>query len=536
MAVPWRRIAVPAAAVGVLVPAALGTHALLSDSGNSGGTPAGIRATGSADPDSAPDDGTSAANPEGAVAAKPSTAPAGSSRSVPVRLSSYDARNKRAVLKPADGKSVRKGDVIAAAPNRHAPSGALFKVGEVTGSQGGEVRVTTVPATLPELLGDQKVDQKAALRAGELTVRPLSSGVTVQQPPAGGGQDDGAPTAPSDSASPSSDGASPSPGDTGGSDAGTATGGKGESTPPAGSPSPSPSASGTAHGQLTRSGARAAHTSSLASSRTGALSPVAAKARAKAPAGLRLGVNVPLPKGVEATGKSPARLSGEVTFRPELIFQYQKRGGLNLLPERASIGLGGSYGYAWQVHGKVRGTADTGETAVPLAAVTGRHVFWVGPVPVVVSTEVTFTYRFTADGSIELDADQRTSGSFAVGANYDRAHGWQPLHKAQQQTKGAAPRVAGAATATARVGARAQVFLYDTAGVGGDLSVHLTGRAAAATGGGAPAWALSAGYDLKTELMLQLKIFGIEIVDLRTTPFALHDERKLFGSGKLPPV
>ncbi|WP_254885398.1 hypothetical protein [Streptomyces sp. NA02950] len=48
----------------------------------------------------------------------------------------------------------------------------------------------------------------------------------------------------------------------------------------------------------------------------------------------------------------------------------------------------------------------------------------------------------------------------------------------------------------------AQVFLYDTAGVGGDLSVHLTGRAAAATRGRAPAWALSAGYDLGTELML----------------------------------
>ena len=34
--------------------------------------------------------------------------------------------------------------------------------------------------------------------------------------------------------------------------------------------------------------------------------------------------------------------------------------------------------------------------------------------------------------------------------------------------------------------------------------------------------------------MLQLKIFGIQLVDLRTTPFALHDERKLFGRGKLP--
>ncbi|MFI9048283.1 hypothetical protein [Streptomyces sp. NPDC053427] len=525
MAVSWRRIAVPAAAVGVLVPAALGAHALLSDSGNSGAPPTGIRAAGSADPDGVPDGSAGATGPEGgAVVAKPSDAPAGSGRSLPVRLSSYDARNGQAVWKPAAGKTVRTGDVVAAAPNRHAPSGALFKVGKVTGSRGGEVRVTTVPATLSELLGDRKVDRRAGLRAGELTVKPLSSGVTVQHPPAGGDQDSGAPSAPSDGASlPSGDTSAGA-----NADSGADAGGTGRDAPAEGSPGPSASATGAARAQLTGPGARAAQPSP----RGDALPRDAAKALTT----LRLGIDVPLPKGVEATGKSPARLSGEVTFRPELIFQYEKRGGPNLLPQRAAIGLGGSYAYDWQVHGKVRGTADTGQIAVPLAAVTGRHVFWVGPVPVVVSTEVTFTYRFTAGGRIVLDADQRTSGSFAIGAHYDRGHGWRPLHEAHQRTKGAAPRVAGAASATARIGTHAQVFLYDTAGVGGDLSVHLTGRAAAATDGRAPAWALSAGYDLKTELMLRLKIFGIEIANLRTTPFALHDERKLFGRGKLPAV
>ncbi|MEU9498028.1 hypothetical protein [Streptomyces sp. NPDC048196] len=514
MAVSWRRIAVPAAAVGVLVPAALGTHALLTDSNDPGTPPTGIRAAGTADPDAAADDGAAAAGPQGAVVAKPSNAPAGSGRSVSVQLASYDAQRKQAVLKPSAGKSVRTGDVIAAAPNRHAPSGALFKVGKVTGSHDGEVQVTTVPATLPELLGDQKVDRRAALRPGELTVKPLSSGVSVRNPSPG----TGGPATPSDGAStPSGEPSTPT-----------------DNSPDASaSPSPSATASDSASASRTpRSGLTGA--GAAANAPDEALSPEARKKLTT----LHLGINVPLPKGVEATGKSPARLSGEVAFRPELIFQYNKRGGMNLLPERAAIGLGGSYSYGWQVHGKVRGTADTGQVSVPLAAVTGRHVFWVGPVPVVVSTEVTFTYRFTAGGRIVLDADQRTTGSFAVGAKYDRGHGWQPLNEAHQQTKGGTPHVEGAATATARVGAHAQVFLYDTAGVGGDLSVHLTGRAAAATGAGhgAPAWALSAGYDLKTQLMLQLKVFGIQIVDLRTTPFALHDERKLFGHGKLPPA
>ncbi|MCZ1006235.1 hypothetical protein [Streptomyces lydicus] len=504
MAVSWRRIAVPAAAVGVLVPAALGAHALLSGPDAPRTSSAGIPATGTTVPGAVPDDAR-ASGPEGAAAvARPSDAPTRSGNSVSVQLSSYDAHRKQAELKPSAGKTVRTGDVIAAAPNRHAPSGALFKVGKVTGSHDGKVRVTTAPATLSELLGDQKVDQRAALRPGEVSVKPLSSGVTVHKPASGAGADAGGPATPS-----------------GGPD--TPSG-----TPDANaSASPSPSASGSSgvRTQLVPSGKRPTPTPSGST-----LSPDARKALTT----LRLGVDVPLPKGVEATGKSPARLAGEVTFRPELIFQYEKRGGLNLLPQRAAIGLGGSYGYGWQVHGKVRKTADTGQIAVPLAAVTGRHVFWVGPVPVVVSTEVTFTYRFTAGGRIVLDADQRTSGAFAVGAKYDRQHGWQPLHEAYQQTKGATPRVEGAASATARVGTRAQVFLYDTAGVGGELSVHLTGRAAAAGGGGAPAWELRAGYDLKTELMLQLKIFGIQIADLRTTPFALHDERKIFGRGKLP--
>ncbi|WP_327687870.1 hypothetical protein [Streptomyces tubercidicus] len=520
MAVSWRRIAVPAAAVGVLVPAALGTHALLSGPDEPRTSSAGIPASGPTAPGAVPDDARASGPEGGAAVARPSDAPTRSGNSVSVQLSSYDAHRKQAELKPSAGKTVKTGDVIAAAPNRHAPSGALFKVGKVTGTRDGKVRVTTAPATLSELLGDQKVDQRTALRPGEVSVKPLSSGVTVKKQAAGSGSDSDGTAAPSG-------------------EPGTPSGSSSGSPDATASPSPSASESSASgspgnRSRLAPSATRPAPSSSPSSSPSSGdtLPPEARKALTT----LRLGLNVPLPEGVQATAKSPARLSGEVSFRPELIFQYEKRGGLNLLPQRAAVGLGGSYAYGWQVHGKVQGTADTGVRSVPIAAVTGRHVFWVGPVPVVVSTEVTFTYRFTADGRIVLDADQRTSGAFAVGAKYERSQGWQPLHEARQQTKGGTPRVEGAATATARIGAQAQVFLYDTAGVGGDLSVHLTGRAAGATDGGAPAWALSAGYDLKTELMLQLKIFGIQIADLRTTPFALHDERKLFGRGKLPPA
>ncbi|MER7156308.1 hypothetical protein ABT366_36465, partial [Streptomyces lydicus] len=76
MAVSWRRIAVPAAALGVLVPAALGTHALLSDSGDAGPSTAGARPSGSAGPEAVPDDAAAPGSEGAAVVAKPSNAPA----------------------------------------------------------------------------------------------------------------------------------------------------------------------------------------------------------------------------------------------------------------------------------------------------------------------------------------------------------------------------------------------------------------------------------------------------------------------------
>ncbi|MBT2528341.1 hypothetical protein J7E91_23735 [Streptomyces sp. ISL-99] len=537
MAVSWRRAALPAAVLGILVPAGFGAQALLSGAVDPLGRDAAA---------SRPRSGASAPAFAGAetaegdaVVAQPTAKPDRRVHASSVRIASYDQRQRRAVLTTTGKEPVRTGDVVASAPNRSAPTGALFKVAEVTGTSGGEVTVTTAPATLPELLGDRTVNQRAAVAADRLRVKPLSSGVTATTGrPADASRTPAAPR-------PESTGrgtATPSP----------ALPDASASASPSASATASASASATPHGtadgasQAASERAGAAFGAPAAGASTGAPATDSAPAPAPESSGLprdaatplttlRLGLDVPLPAGIEATDRSPARLAGEVRFTPEVFFQYEKRAGLSVLPERAAVGLGGSYGYDWQVHGKVTRAVDSGEITTPLASVTGQHTFWVGPVPVVVNTEVVFVYRFTADGRIVLDAEQRTAGSFDIGARYDRKEGWQPVRHAEQRTEGGKPRVEGAATAKATVGARASVSLYDTAGVSGELSVQLTGRAAAATGA-APAWELTAGYDLRTELMLQLKIFGIRIVDLRTTPYTLHGERRLFGQGTLPPV
>ncbi|MFF9086605.1 hypothetical protein ACF1BE_09390 [Streptomyces sp. NPDC014991] len=505
MAFSWRRVALPAAVLGILVPAGLGAQALLSPSGDA---PSAVAAPLSSA--SAPAYEEVESDGAGAVVGQPSARPDRRVHSASVRVAAYDRGQRRAVLKTSERGAVRAGDVVASAPTRSAPAGALFKVAKVVRSNGDEVSVTTAPATLPELLGERSVERRAAVPAGELRVKPLSEGVTATTDRASAAAS--APVSPSPTGPVPSHAApsvSPEP-------AGTGTGAGTASPVPSASPSPSLTASSEA--------------SAPASAPTASAGPGLPREAATPLTTLRLALDVPLPAGIEATDRSPARLAGEVRFTPEVFFQYEKRRGLSVLPERAAVGLGGSYAYDWQVHGKVSRAVDSGEVTRPLAAVTGRHTFWVGPVPVVVNTEVVFVYRFTADGRIVLDADQRTSGSFDIGARYDRANGWQSVRHAEQRTEGDQPRVEGAATAKAVIGARTKVSLYDAAGVGGDLSVQLRGRASGASDA-EPAWELTAGYDLKTELTLQLKIFGISVVDLRTTPFTLHGERRLFGQG-----
>ncbi|MBB1243655.1 hypothetical protein GL263_08795 [Streptomyces durbertensis] len=527
----------PAAALAILVPAGLGVGTLLSSSGEA----PTHRAAGPGSTASAPAYEEAESDGAGAVVAQPTDRPDRRVHSASVRVAAYDPGQRRAVLKATERGAVRAGDVVASAPTRSAPAGALFKVAKVTESRGDEVTVTTAPATLPELLGERSVKQRAAIPARELSVRPLSKGVTAttdrpsaaESAPASPSPADSAPADPapptdSPSSSVPTDTDTDTDTDTGtGTDTGTDSTGTGTDTgtdTDTGTASPAPSASSSPTLDTP------AKTPSPSSAPAQTTAPGLPREGATPLTTLRLALDVPLPAGIEATDRSPARLAGEVRFTPEVFFQYEKRGGLSVLPERAAVGLGGSYGYDWQVHGKVSRAVDSGEITRPLAAVTGRHTFWVGPVPVVVNTEVVFVYRFTADGRIVLDADQRTTGSFDIGARYDRAQGWQPVRHAEQRTEGDRPRVEGAATAQAVIGARAKVSLYDAAGVGGDLSVQLRGRASAASDG-KPAWELTAGYDLKTELMLQLQIFGISVVDLRTTPFTLRGERRLFGQG-----
>ncbi|MFF3747696.1 hypothetical protein [Streptomyces kronopolitis] len=545
MAIPWRRIAVPIVAVAVLVPAGLGAQALLSPD-----------STGDGENPGAPIAYVAPVAKSGSTAGK-SNASAKPTPALAVSLSSYQPQLHQAVLKTSGTVPIKAGDVIASPPTSSAPSGALFKVKEVTSSRDDLVTVTTAPATIVELLGSSSVDKKTGLTPDEIDVKPLSTGVTAQKlegiapsPAASNGATHTPsappaklPTTPSEASSNPSAWAPPPINEP--------HAARNQSTPtplpPSGSPSQRSNTS-PAHDpgesrsdpsvfpseSRTRPSAAPAEPSKPSTQPSHA--PVASPSESPLPPGkklttLKLSLNVPLPPSIEATDEAPPQLSGGVQFSPELFFQYKKRGGLNLLPQQAMVGLGGSYAYNWNIHGKVNKSADTGDIVKPLAVVNGRHTFWIGPIPIVVNANVNFSYRFSADGHISLDAQQKTTGAFAVGARYTRQSGWKPLRQSQQETTGEAPKVSGTASATARVGADVAVSLYDAAGVSSQNSVYLKGQAAADRG--KLSWALYAGYDMKTSLKLQLKIFGIEVVNYKSSFPELHGERKIFGQDGL---
>jgi hypothetical protein len=502
-----------------------------------------------------------------------------------VRLASYRASAGTALLATEDGAAaeVRPGDVIASPPSAAAPRGALFKVAKATTVSAG-IEVETAPATLSDALGAADVDRTFQAKDVEMSVTPLAAGVRpAAQAPAlpgaatGSGKTSAPPTP--NAAKPGSAGTKPTtpsaakPAPAGAkpttpSAAKPAPAGANPTTPSAAKPAPAganPTTPSSAK-PTTPSGAKATPgaaqpTPSTANNARNTAKPTAsaatpASSSAKpapsntaeatipgvaiggttilAPArtadgGLLLTLDIPLAgvAGITGTARGGPKLSGWVGLTPELIFSYGGR--------RAEIGVGGKYTYGWQVHAALAGIADTGERALrlPFAEVHLSQTFWIGPVPVVLSVDLTYFYRLTAQGSLSIDTEQTTTGEFAVGAAYDSRTGWGPLNRNRATTSGdAQPIVTGRGDLRATVGADLAVFLYDAAGVTGRLAPYV--RAAVDASLERLRWGVYAGFDLTATLTLQLKIFGITILkaDLPVPP--VHAEWKVAASDPEP--
>jgi hypothetical protein len=438
----------------------------------------------------------STAKPTAAAGGGTQATAAGKSYVGGVRLASYSASTGTALLATEGGKAatVQTGDVIASPPSKAAPNGALFTVAKTTKTAAG-TKVTTAPATLSDALGATVVDRTFPAEDLTMTVKTLAAGV---KPVAG---------------TPALSGS------------GTAT------TTSSASPSASPSVSSSPTASASPGGAALP---SLAVGGTTILNPTRT-----ADGGLLLSLNIPLTgvAGITGTSKGGPTLAGWVGLTPKLVFSYGQKSVDGAKPFQAEIGVGGKYTYGWQVHAALAGLADTGEKAIslPFATVHLSQTFWIGPVPVVLSVDLTYFYRLTASGDLSIDSEQTTTGEFAVGAAYDSRTGWGPLNRNSATTQGdAVPVVTGKGDLRATVGADLSVFLYDSAGVTGRLAPYL--RAAVDASAAPIRWGVYTGFDVTATLTLQLKIFGITILkaDLPIPP--IHAEWKVAASNPEPAV
>jgi len=479
-----------------------------------------------------------------------------------VRLASYDASAGTALLATVDTNGgataqVRSGDVIASPPSSAAPLGALFKVGKVTPTDAG-VKVSTEPATLSDALGAAEVDRTFQAKDIAMSVTPLATGVrpAAKVPALPGTTTGTGTTAPSPtrsaakSASPSAKTTPPSAKTT------TPTTPSTKTTAPT-TPSAKTTAPSTPSAKTTVSSTPASATSSPAAPTSKSAEPTAKAATEAtipglaiggaeildptrtADGGLLLSLDIPLAgvAGITGTSKGGPKLSGWVGLTPKLIFSYGQKNVDGAKPFQAEIGVGGKYTYGWQVHAALAGLADTGETALrlPFAEVHLSQTFWIGPVPVVLSVDLTYFYRLTAQGSLSIDTEQTTAGEFAVGAAYDSRTGWAPLNRNAATTQGdAVPTLTGRGDLRATIGADLAVFLYDAAGVTGRLAPYV--RAAVDATLEQVRWGVYAGFDITATLTLQLKIFGITILraDLPIPP--VHAEWKVAASDPEPAV
>ncbi|GAA1936198.1 hypothetical protein GCM10009738_05590 [Kitasatospora viridis] len=127
-------------------------------------------------PDATPS-AVTVATPTGGDAPAKADAPA-------LALSSYDPHSGQAVLSahgpaaPQAAAGLHPGQLIDSPPSAAAPHGALVKV---TGVQktGDAVRVSTRPATLPELLGHTKAALQAPVSPAAFSVQPQVKGLQV---------------------------------------------------------------------------------------------------------------------------------------------------------------------------------------------------------------------------------------------------------------------------------------------------------------------------------------------------------------------
>ncbi|RSS79105.1 hypothetical protein [Streptomyces sp. WAC06614] len=256
---------------------------------------------------------------------------------------------------------------------------------------------------------------------------------------------------------------------------------------------------------------------------------------AKLPLGnLRLDVDAPVETAPGTPVSAGASVSGFVQLAPTLEFAYDGSGGGG--PRSAFLGMSGDWSSQWSLKGHA--AASTGSPRrIPFAKLHTAPVIQVGPVPVVVTLDLTLYVQVEADGHVTLEVRQDVQGDFRVGGSYATGKGWSPVSASTVRSTPVKAEVTAAGRVKSAIGAEASVGLYGTVGVSADFAPYLRGeadaKASASTDGKTSvsgAWALYGGFDLSGNLQLQLSLFGTPVFERRIPLGSLNREWPLAGA------
>ncbi|MEV5510872.1 hypothetical protein [Streptomyces orinoci] len=246
---------------------------------------------------------------------------------------------------------------------------------------------------------------------------------------------------------------------------------------------------------------------------------------------LRLDVSTGLSTPEGAPASASATVAGFVQLAPEVDFSYDGRGTGGRAPGTASLALKGDWASQWELKGQA---SVSKPLRIPFAKLHATPVINVGPVPVVVNTDLTCYLQVEADGKVSVDVKQDVKGDFKVGGSYSRTAGWQPVNESKMSGSPIKASASGEGKVKASLGAEAEIGLYGTVGVSGEISPYLRaeGDVSINSDSRKPTgkWGAYGGIDVNGALQLKLAIFGTPLFERKLALPGIHKEWFLAGS------
>ncbi|WP_414167431.1 hypothetical protein ACMATS_07790 [Streptoverticillium reticulum] len=245
-------------------------------------------------------------------------------------------------------------------------------------------------------------------------------------------------------------------------------------------------------------------------------------------------------EGVESPTK--ASLKGFVQLAPEVDFTYNGRGSGDG-PSGAGLRLSGDWSSGFHFKGRTSPTTNGKPVRVPFVVLHANPTFYIGELPVTVNIDLTCYALIDADGRATLDIEQDpVKGDFALGSAFSLREGWQPEAKADFTPGTLKASASAAVNAKVRFGTEANLGLYGSVGVKGDVAApyvrtEVKGGARGSTEGKAAAnadWKLFAGVDLEGWAMPYLKIGGVQVLAVRLPmPKVQREVQLAHGKGSI---